>query len=824
MRWKPSQTLAAGGLCPQCGRKVTVGVLHRVEKLADRAEEEAIRGQFEYLVPLAEVIGSAVDVGPNSKKVQGIYHSLIERLGPELDILRFAPTEQIAACDEPLVAEAVRRMRAGTIHIEPGYDGEFGEIEVFTEEERKQLQGQARLFDMSATTGAAAVLQEMAADPARKRLVDDLIDTAATFVQDSLLPAAAGASSLDGEQRLAAEAEGGPIVVIAGPGLGKTRTLTHRIVHLIRRGTAADRIAAVTFTNRAAAEMRQRLVAQLPEERCEQLTVGTFHRLALDLNARYGNAGRNTVLDRWEARAVLAEVIEEEGLPLKAAAALEQISLLKSKAADPDGGEMARAYHARDYDDILLDLLYLLETDAETRQRVREQIEYLLVDEFQDVNPVQYRLVRLISGPGTGLFVIGDPNQAIYGFRGADPECFRTLSDDFATVQTFTMRRNYRSQAPIVRAAAALTDGDTEANCAVSAPHDALVARPLPSASDRIRLVTTPSETAEGIAVVREISRLVGGADMVQTDRHQADGGGGDGGFGFGDIAVLFRTGRQGSVLEGCFLTEGLPYRFIGQTGFLEEPAVRQVVAFLRHAVEPSSPLRFMQLLRQPGFHPGKKVMARIAAGIGGDVSPESLRRRLPPATAAKLDEVWRRAAEYRAIIDRKRPVDILLMLQSELSTEAVNFAEGYERLIAMAEAMSSVAELLDTLVLGTDADVEVERCGGVAVEAVTLMTMHAAKGLEFPVVLICGAEDGLPPLREPGRSVDVDEERRLLYVALTRARERIVLLRAQRRSRYGKQLQPELSPFVLQLPVDLVAEEVVQLPRRERADQLSLF
>ena len=124
--------------------------------------------------------------------------------------------------------------------------------------------------------------------------------------------------------------------------------------------------------------------------------------------------------------------------------------------------------------------------------------------------------------------------------------------------------------------------------------------------------------------------------------------------------------------------------------------------------------------------------MARIAAGIGGDVSPESLRRRLPPATAAKLDEVWRRAAEYRAIIDRKRPVDILLMLQSELSTEAVNFAEGYERLIAMAEAMSSVAELLDTLVLGTDADVEVERCGGVAVEAVTLMTMHAAKGLEF--------------------------------------------------------------------------------------------
>ena len=815
VRWKPAQTLAAGGCCPECGRPLTVGVLHRVERLADRPEgarPEGVARSFEYLIPLTELIGSALGVGPNTKKVRGIYENLLAELGPELHILRVVEPVEIARCGEGLVAEGVRRMRAGEVEIQPGYDGEFGTVQVFSTAEREQLKGQTLLFDLP-----AAPVSEVPECESRTEKPPE----------PEVAPMLAGVDrgGLDPAQGRAVQAESGPVVVVAGPGAGKTRALTHRIAHLVRaQGVDPGQILAVTFTNRAAREMQERLQVLLEKvEGQERLRVGTFHRIALELLQVFGGEAPKIVLDEWEARGVLDAVLQEEGLSLRPAAAREAISLAKAAARRPGDleGELGRAYGAyqdrlrsfgaRDYDDILLDLLDLLERQPQVLEQIRHCFPHLLVDEFQDVNLVQYRLVRLLAGDGQGLFAIGDPDQAIYGFRGANPAYFRQLAEDYPGACRVFLETNYRSQGHIVRAAAALI--------ARNSGREPVLLRAAPEDGRSIRLLEVPGELAEGIAVVRQISRMVGGADMVQTDQHDSVA---EGARSFGDFGVLFRTGRQAEVLEECFLQEGLPYRLIGQKGFLEATSVRQALAFCRYVLGPGDGLRLLQMLEVEAFHPGKEALAELGRGVAlaaGVLSWPDLIAGLSAAAAQKLQTLELAAARYRGLAASGTPPVWLRHWQAEYGpTED----RDLERLIRVAEGASSLEQLLDTVLLGLEADFE--RAGeGAPVEAVRLMTLHAAKGLEFPVVLICGVEEGLIPFRE--KDADMEEERRLFYVGLTRAREEVVLLRARRRTRYGRPMRPEISPFVREIPAALLREEQVEMPRRkEEAEQLSLF
>jgi superfamily I DNA/RNA helicase len=580
---------------------------------------------------------------------------------------------------------------------------------------------------------------------------------------------------------------------------------------------------AVTFTKRAAAEMHSRLQQLLSGAQVENLRIGTFHRLALDLMRLYAAGPPKTVLDALESRHVLDVALHETSLTLRPQAVQQAISLAKAaglRPADLVGQDTLRtayaayqeqlhAYQACDYDDILLDCLTWLDTNSETATQVRHVFPYVLVDEFQDVNAVQYRLVKLLAGDGQGLFVIGDPDQAIYGFRGADAQYFRALTQEFPQARLVQLATNYRSTQTIVRAADAVIahNGDRQP-LHLQAAGD--VGQPL-------RLYTTPSEVAEGIAVVRQISRMVGGADMIQADQHVERSAHTRS---FGDFGVLVRTSQQAEVLEQCFLQEGLPYRLVGHTSFLAAPGVRQALAFGRYLLQPADPFRLLQVLEVAAFQPGKAARAALRQQAQAGVVALQALAAAVPAAAAQLQTLTAAVERYRPLL-AEPPVVFFRRWQEEYGS-----AEDpeLERWLHLAERAAALPELFETILLGQDADYEYTRATGPApLEAVKVMTLHAAKGLEFAVVFICGVEDGLLPVHTTG--TEIAEERRLFYVGLTRAREEVLLVRARTRQRHGTRQSSDVSPFVHELPSELCIDEDVAVPRQEkRATQLSLF
>ena len=760
VRFSPKETLAHGGRCPVCGETLTIGVEHRVEVLADRSEDEALpppsAGTVSNLVPLPEILSELTESGPASRAVARAYDQAIAKLGPELAILQSVPAEDIAQAGSRLLAEAITRLRSGNVIREAGYDGEYGVIRLFEDSELKRLSGGGLLFD-------APILKRGGSERPKPRVREDLADD-----RESVAPAgprlrlvSSGEATspllaqLDEDQHSAVEAEG-PLLIVAGPGSGKTRTLTYRVAHLIaERGVEPEACLAITFTRRAAAEMRERLTTLLPG-RAERVAIHTFHSLGLSILREHANAAGLhrgfRVAGEAERAALIAETF---GLAAsKTERLLHAISKEKRTRgwAEHDVAEAAayaRALASRsliDFDDLIALPVRALTADPALVSLYRSRWRSISIDELQDVDEQQYHLVKLLAPPGGNLCAIGDPNQAIYRFRGADASCFDRFRQDYPAARIVRLTRNYRSTGTIVTAAAQV----------IASRWSEPTAEIVREMQERIAVQTASTERAEAESVVAAIERMIGGHSFFSIDSGRAVPALSNA-RSFADFAVLYRTDAQSGPLCEALERSGIPYKKNSHRPLTAEPAVRVLLQELAD---------------------------------GGE---------------ATLNDELRAAAERL----RKRG-------------DAGETAMALQRLLALAGSCGDDrARLEDAAALTTDAEFYDPRA-----DRVSLLTLHAAKGLEFPIIFIVGLEDGLLPLHwGAADEAAMAEERRLFYVGMTRAKDRLILSRARQRFWRGRLRTLEPSPFLTDIETALLKHQPIERARNKPQErQLKLL
>jgi uncharacterized protein (TIGR00375 family) len=659
----PDETLNLKGICPVCSGKLTVGVSYRVAELGKRKMGYKPKQAFSYenILALQEILGELMGVGSASKKVKQEYDRLIAQLGPELEIIRNVALDEIKVKGSEILAEAVKRVRAGKIHATPGFDGEFGIIRVFDEKELKEFIGQTSMF-----------AQEPAKQIKRKARGQKKKKEKKAKKKGQTRP-----ESENPDQEKAVRAGNAPVIVVAGPGTGKTRTLARRIDYLVsEQSIPPENILAITFSNRAAREMTERIQKRLPAGDKKRFPfIGTFHQLGLKLISENLKAlGFSHV----------PEILDED----------EAKRLEKEKGSDY--ARYKAANHLVDYDDLLVLPQNMLKADPQLLLDCQKRWPHVFVDEYQDINEHQYALLRQLCPPESMPFVIGDPDQAIYGFRGGDVGYFIKFQEDYTRAVKVTLKQAYRSTDTILRASAQMIEKSS-----LSPETDVWSGI---AGKAHIDIHGLPTEKAEAEHILKTIEELVGGSSYFAVD----SGRGGYGEYediGFGDIVVLYRTHAVGDAVEAALSRSGIP---------------------LQRALR-------------------KDKKERLKGGL-------------------------------QTVLDIEEKGDF------------------YEPRL----------------------------------QRVALMTLHAAKGLEWKVVFIAGCEDGLLPYTEWDRKPDINEERRLLYVGMTRAMQHLFITHAETRMFLGKRKKREPSPFLEEIEENLKRLDKPfkgqRRRKKETAEQISLF
>jgi DNA helicase II / ATP-dependent DNA helicase PcrA len=668
-------------------------------------------------------------------------------------------------------------------------------------------------------------------------------------------------AGLNGPQAAAVTHEGSPLLIVAGAGSGKTRVLTHRIAYLLAaRDVHPGGIIAITFTNKAAGEMKER-VAALVGGRIRPMWVSTFHSACVRLlRAEHEHAGLKSsfsIYDADDSRRLMLLVARELDLDPKRYPPrwlATQVSNLKNELIDPDAyapiakgpqeRAVAEAYplyqrrlreaHALDFDDLIMTTVHLLQAIPAVAEKYRRRFRHVLVDEYQDTNHAQYMLVRELVGPPDGepppaeLCVVGDADQSIYAFRGATIRNILEFERDYPDARTIVLEQNYRSTQTILNAANAVIDRNQGR-------------RPKRLWSERGRgepIVgyVADSEHAEADWIAREINRLTGAGETRP-----------------GDVAVFYRTNAQSRVFEEVFIRLGLPYKVVGGVRFYERKEVRDALAYLRVVANLDDTVSVQRILNTPRRGIGDRAQACVEALAARDrISFGAALRRaadapgISPRSANACADFVSLIDDLRELAAQSTPEEVLEAVLSrsgylsslEESTdpqdagrvenlqELVSVAREYtERMQSIEEAEPAVmpaaslatldrsdatlAGFLEQVSLVADADEVPDTPESEQSGVVTLMTLHTAKGLEFPVVFLTGLEDGVfPHLRSLGDLPELEEERRLAYVGVTRAQQRLYLSRAVTRSAWG---QPQYNPpsrFLAELPEELVRWE----------------
>ncbi|MEI7771254.1 MAG: UvrD-helicase domain-containing protein, partial [Chloroflexales bacterium] len=640
-------------------------------------------------------------------------------------------------------------------------------------------------------------------------------------------------SGLNPAQRRAVEAVDGPVLVLAGPGSGKTRVLTHRIAYLIREvGVDPYSILAVTFTNKASREMRERLDALVGPADAHALTAGTFHSLcARFLRRDIVHLGRErdfAIYDSDDQERLMRRVLRELNLDEKKnppRAIHARISSAKNELVSPaEFARLNRTYadeiaarcyeryqkllresNALDFDDLLVEMVHIFELFPEVLARYQERYAYLLVDEYQDTNRVQYTLVRQLAGGRRNLFAVGDDDQSVYGWRGADIRNILQFEQDYPDAQVILLEQNYRSTQAILDAAQAVIAGGGKKKHVKKLWTEN-------GAGLQVSLHEGYDQDEEANFVADEIARLVASGD-----------------YRYGDCAVMYRMNAQSRALEESLIARGVRYQIVGGTRFYERKEIKDVLAYLRLAYNPYDSVSLGRVLNWPGRGIGERTEAELlrwAIELGVPVfqalrelesdTPSSLSARTKGALLSFLAGIDGLIAA-RAELPLIELIDLILgrmdvraaLLKDYDAEEAEDRWSNVQELRNVAAEYGGlpIESQLPTYLEEIALVAEVDKMDGKA-DAVTCITLHQAKGLEYPAVFLVGMEEGLLPHSRSSDDRDkVEEERRLLYVGMTRARQRLYLCYAFRRVSYGRVNVSTPTRFLADIPKQLLKQ-----------------
>jgi ATP-dependent DNA helicase UvrD/PcrA len=632
-------------------------------------------------------------------------------------------------------------------------------------------------------------------------------------------------AGLNPPQRAAVTADDGPLLIFAGAGSGKTRVLTHRIAWLIQQGRAEPgEILAVTFTNKAAREMRSR-VENLLNLAAGGIWMGTFHAIGVRILRRDGSADgidRHFVIyDEADRLAVVKRVMNEMRLDEKRYPPGGMVALIsrakdevitaedQAKAAGTHHEELAAQIRVRydafleqnnalDFDDLLMRTVWLFDRHPEVLEKYQKRFKYIMVDEYQDTNRAQYLMVRHLASQRRNLAVVGDDDQSIYQFRGADVRNILSFEHDYPDAQIVKLEQNYRSTQVILDAAYHVIKVNPN-----RADKRLWTDRP---GGPKVVVAQTYDEQEEAQAVAQEALRLVAQGD-----------------YRLGGLAVLYRTNAQSRALEEVLLRRGVPYRLIGGLRFYERREVKDVLAYLRLIANPQDTLSFSRVINIPRRKLGEKSLAQLGywAEAHGMSAWDSLARlsemgELMPSARQAFADFRDLIVEVRAAAEERRLVEVidLLLLRSAYERYVKEGSpEGEERWANVLELRGLASEydglppgeglqaFLEDVALMSDVDTMDDRAQGM-----TLITLHMVKGLEFPVVFMLGMEEGLfPHSRSLDSPAGLEEERRLAYVGMTRAKDRLYLFHTFRRHLFGQANLNLPSRFLADIPRELV-------------------
>lgn len=653
-------------------------------------------------------------------------------------------------------------------------------------------------------------------------------------------------NNLNPQQKAAVKYIDGPLLVLAGAGSGKTSVITQKIAYLVNQcGISARHVAAVTFTNKAAREMKARSSKLLKGREASGLTVSTFHNLGLSIirkeSKQLGFKRGFSIFDADDAKNLLKELmvktsdLDADHLDL----VQNQISRWKNNLLSPSqalsqaesDGEQAiaivyerynqalRAYNAVDFDDLILIPASLFRDQPEVLEKWQHKIRYLLVDEYQDTNHAQYQLVKLLVGSRRALTVVGDDDQSIYAWRGARPENLAQLNDDFPELKVIKLEQNYRSTGRILKAANQLIDNN---------PH--VFSKSLWSElgpGEPLRLIRTANEEVETERVVNEI------LDM-KLRKHCY----------FRDFAVLYRGNHQAKLLEMKLQAQGVPYHLSGGTSFYARAEIKDIMAYLRLVVNPDDDNAFLRIINTPRRQIGTTTLEKLGhyandrhISLMDAIDEVGLQSQIPAQNLERLQRFkhWLQNVErscingnaIAAIEEMIDDIDYEGWLHQNASSSAVaekrignvNFLIDQIKKLLERDDMAVSGELdageekteshmedaIAKLILRDLLDRQEEES---ADDKVQLMTLHAAKGLEFPHVFLIGVEEGILPHRNSIDEDNIEEERRLTYVGITRARKSLTMTLASKRKLFGEIIDSTPSRFIDELPEDDIERE----------------